>query len=340
MKIVDSFLFSEPYEKELLLLKFILEDSGVDEWIIIENTYSFQGDYKGLHARNIVELDTRFKQYEHKIKFIEADVKTPVLDKNELNDANAHKVEFWQRDLAYEYFILNYSNEDWIMITDVDESIDFTSAARAGELRDRMNSDKQGILHVSTKRYWFDFDNEYAILYGIPMCTKNYLTVNSFKLHDVRVLYHSNLKMKWKQIIAFEYTSCFDLNSIARKQNTNSHTTIQKDDITQALRCNHRPLSKFYKDSLKNTERFFFKTIELNEFNSPKYVRDNLENLKIHNVDVNYKENRRKDYPELFTLSYYTKQVYNNISKSLNKKLRFTARKLKLEKLLYGSSAH
>jgi len=56
-KIVDSFLFSEVYETELLLLKFILENEGVDEWIILENSYSFQGNYTGLHAQKILDAD-------------------------------------------------------------------------------------------------------------------------------------------------------------------------------------------------------------------------------------------------------------------------------------------
>ncbi len=36
MKIIDTFPFSEPYEAEILLLKLQIEDSFVDEWIIVE----------------------------------------------------------------------------------------------------------------------------------------------------------------------------------------------------------------------------------------------------------------------------------------------------------------
>src|SRR5436190_5643735 len=118
MKIVDSFLFSEPYEKELLLLKFILEDKGVDEWIILENAYSFQGEYKGLQARKLVESDNRFKLFLHKIAFIEKEQKTKQLPKHEVNDEETYKVEFWQRDLALDYFLKNYNEEDWILISD------------------------------------------------------------------------------------------------------------------------------------------------------------------------------------------------------------------------------
>jgi len=72
---VNSFLFSEPHEKELLLLKFILENDGVDEWILLENAYTQQGEYKGLHATKIVGEDNRFAPYRHKLTVISKEEK-------------------------------------------------------------------------------------------------------------------------------------------------------------------------------------------------------------------------------------------------------------------------
>ena len=69
-KIVDSFLFSEVFEKELLLLKFILEDQHIAEWIILENAYSFQGEYKGLHAQELINSDDRFLPFKDRITII------------------------------------------------------------------------------------------------------------------------------------------------------------------------------------------------------------------------------------------------------------------------------
>ena len=70
MKILDFFLFSETYEKELLLLKLELEDAGVDEWLLLENAYSFQGAYTGLHAKALLDADPRFNRFRHKISII------------------------------------------------------------------------------------------------------------------------------------------------------------------------------------------------------------------------------------------------------------------------------
>lgn len=340
MKIVDSFLFSEPYEKELLLLKFILEDNGICEWIIIENAYSFQGSYKGLHARNLIESDVRFEPYRNKIKIISVDKPTDVLEKDKLLDDKSFKHEYWQRDLALDYFLENYNNEDWIIISDVDESLDCTDKNRFSELLSRATDIKNNILHVSTKRYWFDFDNEYKIIYGIPMCRKQYLLSNNKKLHEVRVMFHADLKMRWRNIIGFEYTSCFKIDEIIRKINTYAHTSLQVSELEQSLRCNHRTISKYYPVQIQNNKRFFLETVKLTRENSPQYVRDNLAFLKTNNIDKNYKENRRADYPELFTMSYYIRRFVRDNKAILQKKFRYALRKLKMEKLIYGSSIH
>jgi hypothetical protein len=51
---------------------------------------------------------------------------------------------------------------------------------------------------------------------------------------------------------------------------------------------------------------------------------------------VNYKENRRTDYPELFSISYKLKARLEASSTLLQKKMRFVLRRLKLEKAVYG----
>lgn len=335
MKIVDSFLFSEPYEKELLLLKLILEADGVDEWILIENAYTFQGDYKGLFANEILNNDARFKPFLHKIKVLSSETEFSKLPKNEVLDDEAFKVEFWQRDLAHQYFIDNYDDEDWIIISDADESLDFTEPLRKNELTDRMKNAAEGILHVSTKRYWFDFDNEYKPLYGIPMCTKKYLQTNNQKLHHVRVAYHADLKMKWNNIIGFEYSSCFNINEILRKLSTYSHMAVKVEELQQALRCNHRPVLKIRNMKIKNNQRFFFEKIILTPENSPKYVRDNIEKLRTGNINPNYKENRKIDYPHLFTIQYKLSEFSNSIFLKTTMYLRQFFRILKLEKFIY-----
>src|SRR5690349_6138417 len=133
-KIVDSFLFSEPYEKELLLLKLQLEVNGIDEWVILENAYTLQGEKKGFHARKVLESDERFLPYLSKITIIEKEYETKYLPRHVMLDQFSFQAEHTQRDFAYDYFMDRYNEEDWIIISDVDEMMDFTDEKRYNEL--------------------------------------------------------------------------------------------------------------------------------------------------------------------------------------------------------------
>lgn len=311
-KIVDSFLFSETYEKELLLLKFILEDDGIDEWILLENAYSFQGNYTGLHAKKMIESDSRFDRYKHKLTIISKEEKTKEIPKHQFMDDLSFQVEYWQRDLANDYFLQNYDNSDWIMVSDVDEMIDFTDGRRKKELYERMDAAKNGLLVVPTKRYWNDFDNEYKVIIGSAMCTKAYLVKNNKMLHHVRAENRRVMKKGWKNIVEFEYSSCYDPEHMLTKFYTSTHTGFTPEDLKQSLRCNHRPTRGILGIRPENNTKYFFETVELTEQNSPKYVRDNLSFYKLNVIDKDYKQNRRVDYPELFTAGYHVKSALKN----------------------------
>lgn len=329
MKLIDSFLFSEVYEKELLLLKFILEDKGVHEWILLENAYSFQGEYTGLHARQLVTSDERFTPYLHKLTIISKEEKTKVLPRHRFLDEFSFKAEYMQRDFAYDYFMQKYENEDWIMVSDVDEIIDFTNNARRNELYSRMKSTPNGFLQVPTKRYWYDFDNEYKLLIGNAMCNKNYLLNTGKKLHHVRAENRKVLQKGWKNIVEFEYSSCYDAEYMLRKFYTSTHTGFTPNDLKQSLRCNHRPVREIENRKPKNDSRFFFETVALTQRNSPKHVRENLAFYKTNAIDKNYKKNRREDYPELFKLNYFVAEFVERKKKWFNKKLSAVKYKLK-----------
>jgi hypothetical protein len=73
--IIDSFCFFESYQTDMLLVKFNVEDEGVDQWVITENTYSMRGEYKGTHQlRNILATDERFEKFLPKIKLFEIEM--------------------------------------------------------------------------------------------------------------------------------------------------------------------------------------------------------------------------------------------------------------------------
>lgn len=312
MKIVDAFLFSEEYEKDLLLLKMILSERHVTEWLICENAYSHQGDYTGLVAKKLIDTDERFAPYRSRITVIEASRQFQVIDKSKVQDDIAFICENWQRGLAYEYFVNNYSDEDWLALNDVDEMLDFTNEKKNEEFFTKLNAAKNtGVLQVPRVRYWFDFDNRFMRDALSVLCTKAYLVANNHRtLSAIRKHYLLGSPKGWEHIIVFEYSSCFDISHIIRKLETTAHTGLQRETLLQALRCNHRPV--LVKKRIKPTANFFFETVELNEHNSPSYVRQHLSQLKVHNIDKNYKENRKHDYPQFFTFYYPIIEAFKN----------------------------
>ncbi len=305
MKLIDTFLFSEPFESEVLLIKLILAGDRVAKWILIENAYTFQGDYKGLFAQGIIDGDERFKPYRDRIQIISADLN--ILDSSHgVSDQQTFQVEYWQRDLATEN-ILQLDDDDWVFVSDSDEAIDLTDEKRYQEVLTQIASTKgEKVLAPTRKRYWFDFDNEYKNLGGIPLVPVRLLR-KGLAISEARKTYTSGGREKWKNIIVFEYSHCFTMDQIARKYKTFAHVGISPTDIMEGLKYNQRILKKEIKSILAFSDQFFFWTIPLNEYNSPQYVRDHLSSLKTNVIDPQYKKNRRVAYPHLFHVMGYLK---------------------------------
>jgi len=347
MKIVDTFLFSEEHEKELLLLKFILSDKYIDEWVICENAYSHQGDYTGLVARKLIETDNRFAPYRAKITIIEREKQFEVVDKTKVQDDIAFKCENWQRNLAYDYFIEKYNDEDWLVLNDVDEMIDFTDEGRVKEFFEHLAiAAGEGMLRLPRLRYWYDFDNQFTLPRASVMCTKAYLLAHTqLTLALIRKHYSGGSAQGWKNNIIFEYSSCFDVAHIVRKLDTNPHTGISKQVLLQALRCNHLtiPQQVGHRKQLKPTPAFFLKTVELTGHNSPLYVRQHLLQLKTNVVDKNYEANRRKDYPQFYTPYFKYVDAFKTSArkqkKFFSKKFQFLLRRVGLAKTVTTSQA-
>ncbi len=305
MKIVESFLFSEAHELEVLFLKLSLSNNRVDHWLICENAYSHQGDYKGLNAQRLLKNDERFSPYLDSIFFIEASRLFHIIDKTKQQDNLAFECENWQRQLAYNFFIQNYSDEDWLVLHDVDEIFDFTDSNRIREFDEKIKRVKKGILAVPRMRYWYDYDNQYPRLYSSVLVTKKYMLQHpKYSLSYLRNKYSvGKYSKRYKNIIVFEYSSCFTISNLLRKLETNPHTGINKQDLLQALRCNHRTMP-VYLHRKYLSPKDFFEMVKLDETNSPALIRQNLVSYKTNIVNGNYKQNRRKDYPQLFSLKF------------------------------------
>jgi Glycosyltransferase family 17 len=303
MKIVDTFLFSEPHEKEILLIKLHLESPYTLEWIIVESEYTFQGEFKGLFARQIIDNDERFEPYRSRIHIISGRLKNPPLDYTRSDiDTQGMNSERRQRSLAREYIINKYTDDTWVLLSDSDEIIDFTETANYELLVRHVQASKNGLVFVPRRRFWYDFDNLWNAIRSTPLVTVAQIRAaeGEMALGFLRSD-HIGYQQQWERTILFEYSFCYTYNQILRKFSTTPHGGMTQDEIAQSIRCNHMPISKFRKMRLDLHSSLWMEKVTLSPQNSPKYVREHLEQLRTNVVDANYRQNRRTDYPHLYT---------------------------------------
>lgn len=293
MKIVDTFLFSEPHEKDLLWVKFNLEDKMVDKWIILESPYTFQGQYKGLHAKKILK-DEKFNKFIDKVVVISPNEDFQPLHGGSNVEGKNFERENHQRSLCLSYILHNLQDSDTVIISDTDEAIDFSDQNRSDAVMQILQQ-YDVPLKIQRMRYWFDFDNRcFLPTIHIPFVPVKYLRENP---QWINARHFDHLpKFNFNETpVAFEYSYCFrSFEDVWRKKCTYSHTGFTEESVRTALECNHWPRSELRGEKVGQEPYDFFEKVELNEVNSPKFVRDNLEYLRTNIVDANYKENRGK----------------------------------------------
>lgn len=287
MKIINTFLFSEPHEATLLLLKLTLENTLVDEFIILENEFDFKGNWKGNHAQTIL-YNSDFKTFLPKIQIISVS--------NRICGGSTEKDNFtrenWQRAIAHDYICGKYANEDMVIISDTDEMFDFTDIERATRFLGIIQNNTNKISRIGRQRYWYDFDNIcFYPKFTIPVVPVSLLKSNiknwETRYKDDNSYYCGNTP------IAFEYSYCFaNLKQLMRKKTTYSHTGFTETDVKNALSVNSWVRSPNRGEKLGDCKYDYFEFVTLNEYNSPAYVRQNLSKLKTNIVDPNYKQNR------------------------------------------------
>jgi hypothetical protein len=313
--LIDSFLFSEPYEKDLLWVKFNLENKGVDQWIIIENSYTFQGEYKGLHAKDIIFNDERFKNFRDKVHIIEGEIipRENVSGRKGKFDSIAFEVEHAQRELAKDYLLQNFKKKDFLFISDADECLDLSNEKRRKLLYKKIK--KNDFTKVPRNRYWFDFDNLWMKNRSTPIVRLDLIYYNSIaKLRSTGI----SDTLNWRKKILFEYSFCFSKEKIYRKFCSQSHTGFSEEDINLALRCNHVPVSSIRGEKITLHPKFWLKKISPKKEKQPEFVQRNLNFLRTNVISKNYLYERRITYP-----GFYPSKFPFNFLQSLKRKYCF-----------------
>jgi len=314
MKIVNTFIFGEAHEADLLYLKLKLEDHLICEWIITECSYTFKGVHKGFLARKIINSDDRFKKFVPKIKIIEVDENLgisyrenkfrwitdkrhyfydySIATKTILNNTmqrRAFYAQNRQRELAKPYFMKNYKKDAYLIISDTDEMFDFTCSSKIESFCEEILSRELTLFNVPRMKFCYDFDNYSFQKRFVPIISRSRLSSISSSFLDLRTDISLPILMLSDKL-CFEYSFCFDLTAMRRKLTTVAASGFTNEDLDLALKANHRLLRKLKYRELTSNE--FFHKIKLNKQNSPKYIRDNLDRLRTNNVNEAYCEYR------------------------------------------------
>ncbi|WP_103027996.1 hypothetical protein [Salinibacter altiplanensis] len=314
MKIFDTFLFSEPYESDVLWVKLNLESRYVDKWIICENEYTFQGEHKGLHARKVIESQRRFDEFRDRVRIIESSWKPPEIhDKKGVYDELAFESEYRQREMARDFALEELPEEGWLMISDCDECLDTLNHERVERLRNKLKKENK-VANLPRKRFWFDYDMLWVTKRHVPIVSKSFLSSTEKKIGRIREDNITSPKC-WDKPLVFEYSFCYNQGQINKKYDSQSHTGFTKKEIEKGIKCAHVPVSNLRNGSLTSDPRYWLEKSNLDKTASPGFVRQNFQSLETNVVPENYWTNRFTHYPQLwfnpiFIVKFIVKRIY------------------------------
>ena len=313
--LIDTFLFSEHFELEVLLAKLHVESEVVDHWIAVQNRYTTKGEPKNAQLAELVRSDTRFHRFLDRLTIITldqayaADYKPSVrnrlaelayglLRSNKVKNYREHKYFFAeraQRDAASAAAIEIAGRYGSIMVSDVDEMLDGSTPLRRDILRRAVDSGA-AVIHLPRRRFVFDYDNVSMARYRhVPLVAASALRSGTFTLGGLR---QSPFGIPaTPEPIVFEYSYCYTRVAIERKLSTFAHLHPGDEAIGRALRCNHA-LTVKAADRMRNV--WWYETIDVEEARHPSYIADNLQRLRTGAVNPDYRRARQLEYPSLF----------------------------------------
>lgn len=285
--LIDTFLFSQPHESDLLWVKLNLENNLIDKWILQENAYDLKGNYKGLFANEIL-MEERFKPFLDKIIVISENKE---IYPGQTDENTNFQREGWQRTLCYQ--TLQKLSPKWVVVSDVDECIDGENETRKQNILNILSKNFR-TCHIGRMRYWYQYNSRcYLPNIRVPF-VPGPLAVS--QIDSLPISRHYNINETTfdcgENPNIFEYSYCFKTpEDIFKKKETYSHSGFDFESVKEGLYLNAWPRSKQRNEPRSQYD--FFEIVDLTEDNSPKFVRDNLTLLNSQIIDLNYKQNRQ-----------------------------------------------
>jgi hypothetical protein len=322
MRIVDTFLFSEPHEKEVVLIKLNLGAPYVAEWVLVENEYTHQADFKGLFAREMIDGDPRFDPFKDRIRIISGTHRFPEVDRTRSIDEQGLAADTTQRELARRYLLDTYDDDTWILLSDADEALEVSSDDNYDYLCRRIAKLGQPVVPLPRTRYWYDIDNLW-----LDRRATTIVRLGEIRGHDAPLGHYRQTwtmrPIRWPKTLVYEYSYCYRRTDIERKFRSFAHAVYSPDEIARSIACNHVPVSAIRErkpDLTAHTS--WFKKVKINRRNTSEYVLRNQHLLRTNVVPANYEANRREAYPELFTVAKRCKRRYREMRYAMGHSVR------------------
>lgn len=323
-KIVCTFMFSEPHEQELLWLKLNVEDPYVDEWVITEAEYTFQGKHKPMYLKGILG-QVRFKPFLPKIHLIQLNhnynfdyeigfkellkrkVKRYLNRKQKMKydlvpyaENAAFYAEIIQRQSCVSYLRERYCADDIIFPCDVDEIIDLNESKL--DILKNLLKQNETPFYIQRMIFCYDFDNLTPRKRYSPIVRLKNLAGSSQSMHLIR---HPTIAKRnivyTSRNLAYEYTFCFNRNAIQKKLQSFAHITDTDENILQFALDNNLVMinpDKIDGKFLKDPETFY-ERIELTPDTAPRFLRENWKSFRLGIVSPDYKRNRKANHLEV-----------------------------------------
>ena len=301
--LIDTFLYNEPGELELLIAKLATEDC--DEliyWIIVENQYSFQGINKGHTFLEICRKESRLDLYKKKIIYVPVCIppsgaadfslghigssSKPGTYVNELTK-RAFAVEHKQRMSAFESISKLAQDNTSVIVSDIDEMVDLSDAYKKDFLFCFLRQN-HGRCMIQRYKYQYDIDNAWPTSHQrwLNIINAEYIKTDSTTLAKARSLLLPICRYPFSEL-AYEYSYVFSKETIYRKLNSFSHVdNYNKFHVDRALLLNTKIYTKIPNNPI------LFEKVKLSLSNSPMYVLDNIGLLSTGIVSRYYKAAR------------------------------------------------
>ena len=264
MKIYDCFQFFN--EEHILELRINILNKYVNYFVIVESTSDHQGNPKKLNF----DIN-KFKKYENKIIYLIVDDTPEEIKKPHLGGESL--VEQHQRNSIVRA-LKNASNDDLIILSDVDEIPDLTKLGKFNK------KNKYAVFSQKAFTYKLNLINKAENnWHGSRMCLKKHIKSMQWlrKLKFKKYPFWRIDKLKNLQIIedgGWHFAYLLEAQDISKKIKSFAHGEDNKKENTDLGN-----IFKKMENLLHPTKPFKLQKIEIDE-TFPKYIIENKEKLK------------------------------------------------------------